>query len=700
LIREEKVILTRKLDASQNEYNLTKSLVDNLEGFPEAIKFLKKNSNWSKNVPLLSDIITTEEKYKVTIENFLEPYMNYYIVDNIEHAYQAVGLLREASRGKANFFVLDSFENYHGTTSKLYENAIAASEIIEYDPKYKKLVQFILDDVYLVAGTKDNIPANADSIFILEDGHITQRKHSISGGSIGLFEGKRIGRAKNLEKLLIQIKELSTKLEAVNLNLNQKQEELKDLKSNTYRSQIEVLNKEIKLLSDEHITIKTRQEQFLQLLNSNTLRKEDILEKIALLTEEIQESSPLATEASADLKALEEGIAELADDVRIQNDFLNQKSAAFNQENILFYQQQNKVKSIEQEIGHKQLAWETSKSRIEKNSEELKSTEEEIRRLLESAETKEDELLELYQEKERIEGGLTDAEKEYYTSRGNIDVIEKDIREIQKMKEGAEVLINEFQNKLNEVKLSLASLRERLSVEFSINSEDLNEEDPEETLDEESLKQKVQDAKRKLENIGPINPMAMEAYNEIKQRNDFIHEQRDDLRKAKSSLLSTISEIDTVAKETFEKAFYNIRENFIKVFRSLFSEEDSCDLILSDPSNPLDSVIDIIAKPKGKRPLTINQLSGGEKTLTATSLLFAIYLLKPAPFCIFDEVDAPLDDANIDKFNNIIKKFSNESQFIIVTHNKRTMASTDVIYGVTMVEQGVSRVVPVDLRAL
>jgi chromosome segregation protein len=107
-----------------------------------------------------------------------------------------------------------------------------------------------------------------------------------------------------------------------------------------------------------------------------------------------------------------------------------------------------------------------------------------------------------------------------------------------------------------------------------------------------------------------------------------------------------------------------------------------------------------MAKPKGKRPLSINQLSGGEKTLTAISLLFAIYLIKPAPFCIFDEVDAPLDDANIDKFNNIIREFSGESQFIIVTHNKRTMASTDIIYGITMVEQGVSRLVPVDLRSL
>jgi chromosome segregation protein len=191
-----------------------------------------------------------------------------------------------------------------------------------------------------------------------------------------------------------------------------------------------------------------------------------------------------------------------------------------------------------------------------------------------------------------------------------------------------------------------------------------------------------------------------EAYEEIKERHDFISSQKQDLIDAKASLLTTIEEINEVAKTTFMEAFDQIKDNFIKVFRTLFTEQDDCDLILEDPTNPLESKIEIIAKPKGKRPLTINQLSGGEKTLTATSLLFSIYLLKPAPFCIFDEVDAPLDDANIDKFNDIIRKFSQDSQFIIVTHNKRTMASTDVIYGVTMQEQGVSKVVPVDLRAL
>src|SRR5690606_32705374 len=143
-----------------------------------------------------------------------------------------------------------------------------------------------------------------------------------------------------------------------------------------------------------------------------------------------------------------------------------------------------------------------------------------------------------------------------------------------------------------------------------------------------------------------------------------------------------------------------IKENFIRVFRSLFTAEDDCDIKLVDPDNPLESPIEIMTKPKDKRPLSINQLSGGEKTITTTYLLFAIYLLRLAPFCIFDEVDAPLDDANIDKFNQIIQTFSKESQFIIVTHNKRTMASTDIIYGITMIEAGVSRVVPVDLREL
>src|SRR5690606_11067035 len=133
---------------------------------------------------------------------------------------------------------------------------------------------------------------------------------------------------------------------------------------------------------------------------------------------------------------------------------------------------------------------------------------------------------------------------------------------------------------------------------------------------------------------------------------------------------------------------------------TLFTEEDEAVMVLTNPDDLANTNVEIIAKPKGKRPTAITQLSGGEKTLTATALLFAIYLIKPAPFCILDEVDAPLDDANVGKFTNIIRKFSQTSQFIVVTHNKQTMAAVDVIYGVTMQEAGVSKLVPVDFRSL
>jgi chromosome segregation protein len=306
----------------------------------------------------------------------------------------------------------------------------------------------------------------------------------------------------------------------------------------------------------------------------------------------------------------------------------------------------------------------------------------------------------MYSQKEELEKATQQAEQDYYSWREKIAETENEITALRRKKDQAETIENELKDQKNNLKLDLNALKERLSVEFNIDINELLDAEPPENENEADLREKTEKLKRQLDDFGPINPMAVDAYNEMNQRYEFIQAQKKDLNEAKTSLLATIQEIDDTAREKFMLAFTNVRENFIKVFRSLFNEEDSCDLILVDPENPLESDIDIIARPKGKRPLSINQLSGGEKTLTATAILFSLYLLKPAPFCIFDEVDAPLDDTNIDKFNIIIREFSGQSQFIIVSHNKRTIASTDVIYGVTMVEQGISRVVPVDLREL
>ena len=724
-------MLNRSIDAKQNEYNLTKSLVDNLEGFPEAIKFLKKSAqNGQKNgensvfdikTPLLSDVLSCEEQYKISIENYLEPLMNYYIVANQKDALNAVQLLSDAKKGKANFFILEDFTNFQSkkstqNTALQPKNAVFALDIADFDKKYQNLMAYILEDVFIVEKlpeseqnqqennnqnqqNKDNQP-----IFITQDGQISRRKYSVSGGSVGAFEGKRIGRAKNMELLEKEILALKQDLQDKNDHLQNKQTELQELRQNTKKQQIREVQQDFAKINERFISVRTRQEQLQSLVVSNQTQKEDLERRLAELLEEIEELSPQIKSAKTELDTLKTEIDAIKQTQDFETEALAQKSGAFNQQNVRYLQQQSRLDAIKQEISFKQANLDTVQARLDKNQQEITRIKDDIEALNNASDEGDDTLIGMYEQKTDMEKGVNEAEKDYYKTRSDIDVFEKEAKEIQRNRELTDNLLSELQNKFNDTKLSLAAIKERLSVEFNVALEDVMQAASGIKIiqTEVELNLEVQKLKGYLDNIGAINPMAMEAYNEIKERNDFITAQRDDLLKAKNVLLETILEIDTIAKGNFMTTFVQIRENFQKVFRSLFTEEDTCDLILVNPNNPLESPIDIVAKPKGKRPLSINQLSGGEKTLTATSLLFAIYLIKPAPFCIFDEVDAPLDDANVDKFNNIIRKFSAESQFIIVTHNKRTMASTDIMYGVTMYPEdpGVSKLVPVDLRGL
>jgi chromosome segregation protein len=199
-----------------------------------------------------------------------------------------------------------------------------------------------------------------------------------------------------------------------------------------------------------------------------------------------------------------------------------------------------------------------------------------------------------------------------------------------------------------------------------------------------------------LEAIGPVNPLAVEEHAEESKRLDFLVAQRDDLVSARQSLIQAIREIDGTARTMFIETFTAIQANFSKVFQTLFGGGE-CDLRLASPDEPLESEIDIHAAPRGKRTQRIHLLSSGERTLVAVSLLFSIYLTKPSPFCLMDEVDAPLDDANVGRFTRLLDEFKVDTQFLVITHNPRTMQSADAVYGVTMQEPGVSTIVGVRL---
>ncbi len=206
----------------------------------------------------------------------------------------------------------------------------------------------------------------------------------------------------------------------------------------------------------------------------------------------------------------------------------------------------------------------------------------------------------------------------------------------------------------------------------------------------------VSDLKRRLDSMGPVNLDAIEEYDELEERHSFLRGQHDDLVRSKTELMEVIERINEETQRRFSETFAKVRENFRDMFKELFGEKGEADLMLLDESDPLESGIEVIAKPPGKKLQSITLLSGGERSMTAVALLFSIYMIKPSPFCVLDELDAPLDESNINRFVKVLDRFIDHSQFIIVTHSKRTMARADVMYGVTMEEFGVSK--PVGMR--
>ncbi|MDR0645745.1 MAG: hypothetical protein LBG46_01785, partial [Elusimicrobiota bacterium] len=209
--------------------------------------------------------------------------------------------------------------------------------------------------------------------------------------------------------------------------------------------------------------------------------------------------------------------------------------------------------------------------------------------------------------------------------------------------------------------------------------------------------ERVKMMRRRIENMGAVNMTAPEEYDALTSRNDFLRKQIEDLENAKKDLKAAISKINSTTKENFRYTFERVKTHFKTIYQTLFRGGEA-ELILTDPENLLETGIDINVQPPGKKLLNISALSGGEKALTAISLLFAFFTHNPSPFCILDEADAPLDEANIERFLNLIKEFSERTQFIVVTHNKRTMEAAQMLYGVTMEESGVSKVLSLNLR--
>ncbi|MCP9235404.1 chromosome segregation protein SMC [Lewinella sp. JB7] len=693
--------INRGLDARRNEYKLTKSMIDSLEGFPESIRFLSKNKSWTREPTLLSDVILVDQNYRVAIESFLEPFLSYYVVDTATEASTAIQLLSDKQKGKAHFFLLDSLPALAAPSAPAPTGCKPAREVVSVDERYQALTDRLLHDVFVSEEAQLPPAGEAGTTVLSYGGRYVRRSYAVSGGSVGLFEGKKIGRKKNLELLERDIAAAEQQARQLETRLTEDRKRLADLRQQRLDREIQQRQRELSGLQQRRAALRARVESFQGYFR-------DTEEKNGKLNHQVEELIRGNQAIDEQLSQLRENIRQLRDNVsgtdeeyRRLSDELSTASAHFNQENILFIQQQNHLQTLERDLNFRQSRRDEIARQETANRAQLVALEKEARQFDDQEHTLERNLEGMYLEKKEYQATLSSAEQAYFAARTTISGFEDDIRRESRIRQDAQVKVNQLKEKFTDVKFRINSVEERLQIEFNLSLAALSEMEVEEwTGSIGELEVKVDRLRSRIGNYGEINPMAVEAYDEMKARHENITRQRDDIISAKDTLVKTIREIEDKATVQFLDSFERVRVYFIDVFRSLFTEDDNCDLILLDPENPLESSIEIVAKPKGKRPQTISQLSGGEKTLTATALLFALYLLKPAPFCIFDEVDAPLDDANISKFNRIVKKFSRDSQFIIVTHNKLTMEAVDSIYGVYTTEQGGSGVLPVQFTEL
>jgi chromosome segregation protein len=692
----------RKLDSKKNEHALLKSLIDKMEGYPESVKFLHNNSGWNHASPILSDIIYVKEEFRAAVENVLEPYLNYYVVNDLAEGLQAVHLLDENKKGKANFFLLDQLNKEYGSKDirpDAISGTILATEIVEYDAKYANLVKYLLGNV-LIAEDESALAAANGAVVLERHGKYVKGKYALTGGSVGLFEGKKIGRAKNLEKLEEEIQAQEAVVTAIKADIQQRHDEVLEYNNQLQERSIADLQRKIQELTNRSFGLNNRIESIHAAEQSAQNRVNDLQQQLTQGREAMHGFKTSLEQFNGELAALAEQINVVETDYASAETAYNAINAQYNDANLQLAKQQAKLTAINQEATFRKNQLEELTKQIETSTVQLTEATGSITETGASLQNIEQELLDLYRRKEDDGKQLNDADQAYYNLRNTLNDKESELRLRSKEKEQVDHLLNMIKDKINELRLQLAGIKERLNVEFKVDIDQILD-DPRETEESlEDLQAECDRMRKRLENIGEVNPTAIEAFVEMKKRYEFIVEQKNDLVSAKESLMQTIQEVETTANQKFLTTFNQVRENFQRVFKALFTEEDTADMVLENPDDLAETGIDIVAKPKGKRPTSITQLSGGEKTLTATALLFAIYLIKPAPFCILDEVDAPLDDANVGKFTNMIRQFSKESQFIMVTHNKQTMAAVDVIYGVTMQEQGVSKLVPVDFRNL
>lgn len=698
---------TQQLRNKKSRFVFLNDIQNEREGYVKAVKEIllngQRDAEFGKGIEgSVADIIKTPKEYEVAIEMSLGGYLQNIVTLSEQSATKCINYLKQNNLGRASFLPISAVKGKKiDNISKIQKEKGyigVASDLVEFNKKYEQIVLNLLGRTIIVDSIENGINIAKKHGYMYKlvtlEGDIISATGQMTGGSYNKKTTSLLGRSKEIEELEKEIKQIENKL---NKEIQSKEEYIENIENedgidsnlndnlnnlnidfalatqnlNNIINEIENLSKRIENIRNEKQNITKEKEDNLILIENQEKELVDFDAQIVNIQEEIQDYTNNFKEEQKYIDDLKDEITDLKISI-----------SSFDESNMSFEEMieliNNEIEKANMNILKKKQQKEMIMEENKKFEEEVIICEKQIEQIKSKKENIDKEIEIVKKEREDANILLNNLDKDIENSINNIALLKSDYTKLE--------------NKKNKIEDEIESLKTRIVEEYEVSIENIISNNIQLDVEPTKVQKEINDLRRNIKNLGSVNIEAIEEYKESKERFDFLSEQKDDLENTENKLKKLIQEMTVIMKEQFRTRFKIINENFSQVFEKLFGG-GKAELRLTDENDILNCGVEIEAQPPGKKLQNMMLLSGGEKSLTAIALLFGILKANPSPFCILDEIEAALDDINIFRFAQFLKEYAQKTQFLIITHRKGTMEIAETLYGVTMQEQGVSKLI-------
>ncbi len=701
-------------DTYRNTRSRLQSLLEmqaNFEGYERGVKSImerKAEANGGSGIRgLIAEVIETEPRYELAVEAVLGERLQTVVVESSQAGLDAIEYLRLGERGRG-CFVPAAAEHHAGTVIPEQLSAIGAkplADVVQAPEAYSTVVQALLGETILVPSIeKATQVCNGNGIqhtMVTPEGVVIDPRGVMSGGSkdsFGLLEKRR-----EIRELKARVEQLAQKLEVARKKLTsfkqdlvRKEQDHETLRNRRHQQELAIVNqeKDLKQSTDKFNQFKSRAEALTREQAELEKKIQTAAQTIGHAETELAAKRKQIQETSQQLSKLQNILDEVAPSLKAQNDKsteLRVRLAALDE----------KRQSAEAQIQRLNKMQQDQVRSIEHREHEREAARLEITRLKNQATEQQAALEKMIGDQAKFEAGLKEQREAYQARAQALRDKESGLSDLRKQIEDLKNQSRDLELRLDKLRIQAEHVAEAVQEKYFTDLERVVPEHQEKVSADdypaEENKKHIEELRHKLDRMGDVNLTAIEEFKELEERHGFLTMQEGDLIEALDSLENTITKINSTYRREFKRTFVKVNKKFEQVCPKLF-RGGKASMVLTDESDLLETGVDIVVQPPGKKLQAISLLSGGEKSLAAVALIVSLFLTRPSPFCLLDEVDAALDDMNVDRFNDIVKEMAQDSQFILITHNKRTMALAHNLYGVTMESKGVSNVVSVKLN--